>query len=296
MAKKFLFLLAIFFLASSAVFYLPSVRADGCFFPNMEYYAEDIAEPTQKGIIFFNGTDERLILEAAYKGNLSGFAWVIPVPSYPKVNKSSSALFEYFHDMTMPNVMHVTPLFFLTAAGTLSSFGSVYMHERKQVGIYDISVLSTTNSSSLVKWLDDNGYKMPRDAVGVMEFYRKKNWYFIAARINLRPYDEKLLDILRKIDPSITNMDDAVTKLANDIAGYIKEKKNYDNLTAIKENSLEYGDEGNGYYGNPLISHYSYYDIYERYNGYTENHIKNEITSQIGDFFYKKYLPKMKIQ
>ena len=57
-----------------------SAFSDGCFIPR---YSVDITEPAQKAIIVYENNRENLILQVKYDGNVSDFAWVVPVPSYP---------------------------------------------------------------------------------------------------------------------------------------------------------------------------------------------------------------------
>jgi len=278
--------------------FAPYVLADGGFFPPV-YYNEDIFEPTQKGIILYDGDQEELIIQATYKGEMDDFAWIIPVPSYPEIDKTSSYLFEELHFLTQPDYKRAPNLFpgrvMYAAEGMTKSTDSlgdsVTVHEQKQIGIYNVTVLSSKDPKSLLNWLADNDYRVSPGAESVLDFYIQKNWYFIAMRVNLSPLDEKLIASLSKINPSITNSTDAVPILTDGLVKDIISGKSYNDQTAIRTTELDYGqDEDPGNYRDRylrqekptvLITGDEYNRFYEQYNGYFESHIKNEINNKI---------------
>ncbi|GAB4117164.1 MAG: hypothetical protein Kow00103_13690 [Candidatus Caldatribacteriota bacterium] len=45
----------------------------------------DIIEPNQLAMIVFDEMVERIVFQIDYEGNADDFAWIIPVPSYPKL-------------------------------------------------------------------------------------------------------------------------------------------------------------------------------------------------------------------
>jgi hypothetical protein len=53
------------------------------------------------------------------------------------------------------------------------------------VGEYDVSILSATESDSLVHWLRDNGYRIPAGAEPVLASYIKQKMRFFVAKVNL---------------------------------------------------------------------------------------------------------------
>jgi hypothetical protein len=57
--------------------------------------------------------------------------------------------------------------------------------EIKTVGAYEIAVLSTKDAGALEKWLEVNHFYIPTNATGVIDDYVKRQWYFVAAKINL---------------------------------------------------------------------------------------------------------------
>ncbi len=277
---------------------ISTVKADGGFFPPV-YYKEDLFEPTQKAVIFHNNGEERIVLQVEYSGSMKDFAWVVPTPSYPVVNKSDPLLFEELHYLTEPIYRRAPewPLFWGYYGSALMAVdkGGVQLLERYQVGIYDVSILSATDPNALINWLNNNNYSIPQTARGVIQHYIDKNWYFIAIRINLAPYNENLISTLRKIDSRVTTQENAVQYLTDDLVNYVKDGKLYDELTAIRNTNIEYGEETKTkvqelpymyrmrYESAPtrLIDEREYTELYENYNGYLDDHLRNDIQKNI---------------
>src|SRR5262249_35016365 len=53
------------------------------------------------------------------------------------------------------------------------------------VGEYDVSILSATESDGLVNFLNDNGYRIPAGADAVLGSYIKQKMRFFVAKVNL---------------------------------------------------------------------------------------------------------------
>lgn len=60
--------------------------------------------PDQSALITFDGKTERLVIETAAESNASEFAWVVPVPAMPKVEKATTGLFPTLRMITRPRV------------------------------------------------------------------------------------------------------------------------------------------------------------------------------------------------
>jgi len=160
---------------------------DGMFAPRRNLQALEktyISEPDQKAAILFSKGTEDLIISPSYEGEVSSFAWVIPVPSIPKVSILKGAL---FHEL-----MSLTPEYRASYAAPggpkTASLGRVQVLERKVVGSYDVSVLKSNEAGALEKWLKDNGYRMPEPdaaakAIDPVRYYVDKGWTFVACRI-----------------------------------------------------------------------------------------------------------------
>ena len=171
------------------------VHADGW---HMSDYQLHMEEPSQKAVISWDdGQNETMILSSAVKSDdISNFAWVIPIQSYskPEVTAGNISIFEdlvkYF-EKEEPYWGRAIP-----SLGIEGGAG-VEVLESKEVDIYDITILKATNSTDLINWLNDNGYKVPEEAKAILDKYiAKGDYYFIANKIDLKnKFKEKIAEV-----------------------------------------------------------------------------------------------------
>jgi len=177
--KKIFYLILIFIMAT---FYLAPVSlADGGFF--FPLY-RDMYEPNQLAMIVFDDMVEKIIFQIDYEGDAEDFAWVVPVPGYPKLFSVEDDIFYELHKLTQPP----PPSSFGCGwgAGVPTSGledGGVHVWEENQVGIYHTTTLSATDPNSLVGWLNDNGYAFPTEGQEILDYYVQQNWFFVAMKI-----------------------------------------------------------------------------------------------------------------
>ncbi|MCC6446987.1 MAG: DUF2330 domain-containing protein [Armatimonadetes bacterium] len=158
--------------------------SDGAMFaPIVRARSIDIYEPSQKAFIYYQDGQEDLVIEVSYKGNASDFAWVVPVPSQPRVRKLEGAPFHELSRLTAPRPRRSRQM----GSMMMGAFGAapVTVLERKKVGIYDVSVLASTDSDALVRWLKKNGYAFPLAGADIVSDYVRRGWVFVAMRITL---------------------------------------------------------------------------------------------------------------
>ena len=170
------------FTLSVALVILPAF-GDGCFVFRWNKKA-DINEPTQKAIIVYDAGREDLLLQVRYEGALEDFGWLIPVPSLPNVSKGSMKPFYELSQLTQRQFGSGDKA---TTSGfaTLGPPEKVKVIEIKTVGAYEVSILSATDAGSLERWLHTHGYSIPEGKASIIQEYVQKNWYFVAARIQL---------------------------------------------------------------------------------------------------------------
>lgn len=156
--------------------------ADGLMLPDLETWKQLHEkglwnEPEQKALVFFDNGTEQLLISPRYEGPADKFAWVIPVPSRPKVEIADEAI---FHELmgASSSLMAVPP--------------QVNLLERKTVGDYDVSVLSSNDSDALMNWLMKNGYHLPEAAARPLQSYIAKRWTFVACRVSAPGSEGKL--------------------------------------------------------------------------------------------------------
>ncbi len=61
--------------------------------------------PDQSALITFDGKTERLVIETAIEGEGAEFAWVVPVPSIPKVEAATPGLFPTLRAITRARIV-----------------------------------------------------------------------------------------------------------------------------------------------------------------------------------------------
>ena len=157
-----------------------------------------------------------------YKGDVSEFAIVIPVPTLIKMSQvniadskvidhldaySAPRLVEYYDSdpcqAMMRREMMMAPSMAVMedAAGVKSSAESlgVTIEDSYTVGEYDILILSAKQSDGLLKWLNQEGYKLPEGAESVLKSYIKQDMKFFVAKVNLEEFDKSGYTYLRPI-------------------------------------------------------------------------------------------------
>jgi hypothetical protein len=173
-----------------------------------------VASTEQKGIIIeLPEGREALLLQTTYHGPADRFAWVIPVPGKPgkeDVFLASTDFIDALLDNTRPEV-HTTitdPRIAqrgymggktaeegIVAPGAADMEGgaepTVIVHERMEVGDYDVTILSATGAEVLTDWLTDNGYQIPEDSDDTLGHYVEKSWYFVAVKMQPGKVEER---------------------------------------------------------------------------------------------------------
>ena len=159
------------------------------------------------------GQQTAITMASDYEGRPSEFALVVPVPSFIKKDQisvvdaktidhldafSAPRLVEYFdpdpcrHDYPMMALgydmaarMAAVP----AASVQKTAYPGVKVEARYDVAEYDISILSAEQSDGLIRWLTDNGYKIPDGAEPVIGSYIKQKMHFFVAKVNIKRLD-----------------------------------------------------------------------------------------------------------
>jgi hypothetical protein len=163
---------------------------------------------SSKVVLARNGTMTAITMASDYEGEPKEFALVIPVPTLIERKQigvvdmktinhldayTAPRLVEYHdEDPCMPIERRDAAV---AMAGPRSIAKAIYDKEPDRgvtveasydVGEYDVSILSATESDGLVAWLTDNGYRMPDGAAAVLASYIRQNMRFFVAKVNLR--------------------------------------------------------------------------------------------------------------
>ncbi len=171
--------------------------ADGGFFPAPSGVAETA---DQRALIIDHGDAETLVVQTAYDGDASGFAWVIPVPTQivgaTAVGTADPEVFPMLQSLSAPRYYTgmdgSTGVCGCSGSGGAGGDGSpnmggVTVWDSFEVEGYDVAVLSASESGDLATWLNDNGYALPAGHDDVLDYYLDKGWFFVAFKIAPTP-------------------------------------------------------------------------------------------------------------
>ncbi len=226
------------------------VSADGGF---VHHYHEDVFEPNQKAVIFYDESQllEKLILQVKYEGNVSDFGWVVPTPTVPELDEAPGDIFFELSQLTSEDWSGKR----VWASGSISGKGGdVTVIKQEQVGIYNASVLDATDALALVTWLNLNGYVIHTGLEDAIQYYIGKGWCFTAIKIDIPAYIKGKIETYQEIDERITNLSNAEEYLVQDLMDDILSKKSYDESVASKLGIPE-GDIYYRIYSNELLGY-----------------------------------------
>lgn len=156
-----------------------------------------------------------------FKSDVKEFAMVVPVPvvvQKEQVKLVNNSTIKHLDAYTAPRLVEYydeDPCMIMedrvmAAAPTAAPMPAPVMKSRaKELGVtieaqytlgeYDIMVLSGKESSGLITWLTENGYKIPKGAEPVVGSYLKQNMKFFVAKVNLKEYSKTGYTQLRPI-------------------------------------------------------------------------------------------------
>jgi len=156
-----------------------------------------------KVVLAHDGDTTSITMASDYQGDAKEFAVVVPVPTFIErsqidlVNSktidhidaySAPRLVEY-HDpdpCAPPLALSLDASMPVPAPHTVQrGGGTVKVEANYDVGEYDVSILSASESDGLTTWLEENGYKIPPGAGAVLGSYIKQNMHFFVAKVNL---------------------------------------------------------------------------------------------------------------
>lgn len=169
--------------------------------------------------------EDRTVMTMAndFQGDVEDFAIVIPVPTTIKksqVNVGDNKIIDHIDAYTAPRLVEyfdpdpcqqvfrqemmtrsAVPMAAMEKAGNISSAKAlgVTIEESYTVGEYDILILSAKQSDGLLKWLNQEGYKLPDGANKILHSYIKQDMKFFVAKVNLDEFDKSGYTFLRPL-------------------------------------------------------------------------------------------------
>ena len=154
--------------------------------------------------------EDRTVITMAndFEGDVKDFAVVVPVPTFierGQINVGEMSVIDHLDAYTSPrlveyfdpdpcNVYPRAELLSRDMAANKSARADEDARARSQgvtieasytVGEYDILILSAKESDGLIRWLNDNGYRIPRGADKVVGSYLRQDMRFFVAKVNL---------------------------------------------------------------------------------------------------------------
>ena len=167
--------------------------------------------------------EDRTVITMAndFEGEVEDFAVVIPVPTMierEQINVGDRAVIQHLDAYTSPRLVEyhdADPCAVYERAEMMSNDAAlpasakqlqrsarsrgVTIEAQYTVGEYDILILSATQSNGLIRWLNDNDYKIPRGAERVVDSYLKQDMRFFVARVNVEKQSELGYQYLRPL-------------------------------------------------------------------------------------------------
>lgn len=182
-----------------------------------------VASTEQKGVVIeLPEGRQAALFQTTYHGPADRFAWVIPVPGLPgkdDVFLASPPFMDELFGHTMPQVFtQITDPrdSVIWGSGFARAIdepepmpppdmmgpgpdGTVVVHERMEVGEFDVAILSATGVEVLLDWLNDNDFSVPEDSGDMIGHYVDKAWHFVALRI--LPSEARERPVLEDVSP-----------------------------------------------------------------------------------------------
>jgi hypothetical protein len=173
-------------------------------------------------VIAREGNRTILTMANDYQGEAKDFAIVVPVPVVLKAEQvqigesvviqhldafSAPRLVEYFDpdpcevdkQRRMPMLPSASAPAAESSADRRARAQGVTIESRFSVGEYDILILSAKESSGLQRWLQQNGYRIPKGAVPLLQPYVRQNMKFFVAKVNLEKFQKSGFQLLRPL-------------------------------------------------------------------------------------------------
>ena len=166
---------------------------------------------SSKVVLARDGQQTSITMASDYEGKPNEFALVVPVPTFIEKGQISVVdtktidhldsftqprLVQYFDRDPCAPVLDVDALSFATSRYRTAvaavptpqptAYAGVKIEARYDVAEYDISILSAEQSDALIRYLTDNGYKIPAGAQPVVSSYIKQKMHFFVAKVNVK--------------------------------------------------------------------------------------------------------------
>jgi hypothetical protein len=107
----------------------PGARGDGGFISPTAF--ANVRIPDQRALIHFDKGIETLVIDTSFKGDGTNFAWIVPVPSAPKIETATTGLFPTLQTILQPEIIHNVSPWYWWAIGLGAFIFSIYWKLRQ---------------------------------------------------------------------------------------------------------------------------------------------------------------------
>lgn len=172
----------------------------------------DLFNDASKVVLARDGERTVITMASDFRGDVSEFAMVVPVveiPTEDQIHVANPALIDHIDAYTAPRLVeyydenpceverrekYMRDMMAMPApaAGAMMEEAEelgVTIEAEYEVGEYDILILSAEESSGLITWLNQNGYKIPDGAEETVGAYLKRGMKFFVAKVSLERHD-----------------------------------------------------------------------------------------------------------
>ncbi len=205
-------------IASIILFRAEVILGDGgIFIPITHTGKQKISSDAQKALIVWWDGQETLHVRSSYRGPAVDFAWVIPVPTPPRVARSDWTIFEKAEKATRPQVTVVTGY-----VGGFKGLGfgcsaespvrpeeqtlptGIRSLETLDIRELHIDIVAAGDAASFIRWLRGHEYAVSKNAEHILQKYIDQRFCFVVSRINQSGTWAKLKGVTKTVSGGLT--------------------------------------------------------------------------------------------
>ncbi len=155
------------------------------------FYSQTRLDQQAERLIFAVGQGSMTLYEQInYSGPANDFAWILPVPSVPRVDTTTTELFRALDIQTAPRYFRAQPppcgwdpnRRFQTGVSAPQT-GSVIVYKGGTVGPFAYDVLGSEDPNALTTWLQAHAYHVPDTMQALIRPYVASHMLFLAMRL-----------------------------------------------------------------------------------------------------------------
>jgi len=159
-----------------------------------------------------------------YTGNPEDFAWVLPMPSVPKVDTASSTMFRDLDRLTQPVYIAPRPPACLNrplpsavqsagAARAADGSGTTVLASG-EVGPFAYDVVTSPDPLDLVAWLRNNGYRITDEMIPLVRVYTDEGLVFLSMKLKPGQGSQDITPVKLTYDASLATIPLRLTAVA----------------------------------------------------------------------------------